>query len=316
MVERAEEIYQALLNSGISEKELTKHVNEKETEFQGFMTKRAILYLIAKEHGIDVDSREDKEILNHIAEEVIDYNDSAIPISSVLENLRNIVIAGRVEAVYQVRDFVKKDNTPGRVGSFQICDNSDCIKVVLWNESVEIMENELFKKGEIIQVVGAYSKKGRDGNLEVHLGRQGNIILAPENVKIHEIVELKVSENKSSEPSSTPVRESKEKKSKWTVQSLYEKEGFVRFITGTVEVEFFKELTLKNGDKSFLFKLVLSDESASIKVTIWGLQAVECVKLITDGDKVKLSNIVIKENSYTNEKELNFTKKSTLEVLG
>ena len=34
MVERAEEIYQTLLDSGISEKELTVHINEKEAEFQ------------------------------------------------------------------------------------------------------------------------------------------------------------------------------------------------------------------------------------------------------------------------------------------
>lgn len=312
MVERAEEIYQALLEAGISEQEINENITEKETEFQGFMTKPAILYLIAKEHGVNVDSAENKEILNHITEEIIDYNDFAIPISSIVENMRNIVIVGKLEAVFQVGDFVKKDGTPGRVGSFKICDNSDCIKVVLWNESVKIMENELFKKGEIIQIIGVYSKKGREGKLEVHLGRQGKIVLAPENVKLPEGVDLENSKCQPSEDPSEIFRESTKKKSTWTIQNLFEKEGFIRFATGVVEVEFFKELTLKNGEKSFLLKLILSDESASIKVNIWGIQAVECLKLITDGANVKLSNVVIKENSYSNEKELNFTKKSDI----
>ncbi len=315
MVERAEEIYQALLDAGISEKEIDQQINEKETEFQGFMTKPAILYLIAKEHGVDVDSSENKEILNHISEDIIDYNDFAIPISSVEENMSNIVITGRVERIFTIRDFVRKDGSPGRVGSFQICDKSKCIKIVLWSENVTIMENDYFKKGEIIQVVGGYSKKGRDEKLEVHLGRQGNIILAPEDVVLTDIVKPGIAESEFSETLSKPKNESSNKKSTWTIQSLHNKEGFIRFISGIVKVEFFKELTLKSGEKSFLLKLILSEESSSIKVNIWGLKAVECVKLITDGDNIKLSNVVIKENSYTNEKELSFTKKSNLEVL-
>ena len=47
MVERAEEIYQALVDAGISEDEISHQVKEKDTEFQGFMTKQAILFLIA-----------------------------------------------------------------------------------------------------------------------------------------------------------------------------------------------------------------------------------------------------------------------------
>ncbi|MFX0005462.1 MAG: hypothetical protein ACFFA7_06135 [Promethearchaeota archaeon] len=315
MVERAEEIYQALLDAGISEQEINENITEKEAEFQGFMTKPAILYLIAKEQGVNIDSIENKEILNHITEEIIDYNDFAITISSIVENMRNIVIVGMVETVFQVGAFIKKDGTSGRVGSFKICDNSDCIKVVLWNENVEILENELFKKGEIIQIIGGYSNKGRDGKLEVHLGRQSNIILAPENVKLPEIVNSKNAKYQPSEHSSEILKENSKKKSKWTIQNLFEKDGFIRFITGEIQVDFFKELTLKNGDKSFLLKLILSDESASIKVNVWGIRAVECLKLITEGATVKLSNVLIKENAYSNEKELNFTKKSDIQFL-
>jgi ssDNA-binding replication factor A large subunit len=312
MVERAEEIFQALLDSGIAEEELMAQVKEKETEFQGFMTKQAILYLIAKENGVNVDPSENAEILEAISEDVIDYNDFAISISSVTENMSNIVIAGRITEVYGKNDFLRKDGTPGTVGSFQICDLSDCIKVVLWNDQTEIMDNRFLQKREIIQVVGAYSKKGLKDKLELHLGRQGKIVLAPKGVILPEV---KTSEIKKVDQKEILDKKVDKASSNFTLKELHNKEGFIRFTKGVVQIREFKELTLKNGEKSFLLKLVLSDETASITVNIWGLKAVECVKMIEDGISIKLINMILKENSYLKEKELSSTKSTILEVI-
>jgi len=60
--------------------------------------------------------------------------------------------------------------------------------------------------------------------------------------------------------------------------------------------------------------LIISDDTSSIRVNIWGMKAVECLKIINEGNGIKLSNILIKENTYSNEKELNFTKSSRLEA--
>lgn len=312
MVERAEEIYQALLDAGIREDELMAQVKEKETEFQGFMTKHAILYLIAKENGVNIDSSDNAEILDHITEEVIDYNDFAIPISNIAENMRNIVIAGRITEIHGKKDFVRKDGTPGIVGSFQICDRSECIKVVLWNDQADIMDNRFFQTREIIQVIGAYSKKGKKDNLEVHLGRQGRLVLAPKGVGLPEVKNFEVKEVSQIKPVEKLVDKMS---SKFTITGLYDKEGFIRFVEGIVQIREFKELTLKNGEKSFLLKLVLNDDTAAISVNIWGLKAVECVKMIENGVNIKLSNVMIKENTYSNEKELSSTKSTLLELI-
>jgi len=305
MVERAERIYEKLLDLGLSEEDISRQVNEKLTEFQGFMTKEGALYLIGKDNGIDLYSS-DPQIQNEI-EELIDYNDFMIPITNINETMSNIVIAGRVTEIFGVKSFNKKDGTPGIVGSFVICDKSECIKLVLWNDQAKIMENESFQKDEIIQIIGGYSKVGATGNLEVHLSRQGKIVLAPKDIVLPEVERVRPS----------LVGEKKEVKSptKHTIEEIFKKEGFIKFITGIAHVEMFKELTLKNSDKSFLLKLVLSDDTASIKVNIWGMRAVEGMKIINDGVGVRLTNVVIKENSYSNEKELSFTKSSSLELL-
>ncbi|NVM34427.1 MAG: hypothetical protein HWN81_02450 [Candidatus Lokiarchaeota archaeon] len=305
MIERAEQVYQALMDLGLSEDEINSQINKKLMEYQGFMTKEGALYLIGKENGIDVYSS-DPNIQKEI-EELIDYNDFAILIEDIIEGMQNIVIVGRVTDIFGINNFTKKDGTSGIVGSFQICDLSNCIKIVLWNNQVKDMENEYFKKGEIIQVIGGYSKKGIDDNLEIHLSRQGKLVLAPEGVTLPKI---KKNEN-------INVYEEKvgKKSSKFTIEELHMKEGFIRFVKGTVQIDKFKELTLKNGEKSFLLKLILSDDTASIRVNIWGIKAVECIKFVNDGAGIKLSNVFLKVNSYSDEKELNFTKSSRLEVI-
>lgn len=305
MVERAEKIYEKLLDLGLSEEDINSQVSEKLTEYHGFMTKEGALYLIGKDNGIDLYSS-DPQIQDEI-EELIDYNDFMIPIADINETMRNIVIAGRITEIFGMKSFNKKDGTPGVVGSFVICDKSECIKLVLWNDQTKIMKNESFQKDEIIQIIGGYSKMGTTGNLEVHLSRQGKIVLAPKNIVLPEVERVR--------PSLVGEKKRVQSPTKHTIEEIFKKEGFIKFITGIAHVEMFKELTLKNGEKSFLLKLVLSDDTASIRVNIWGMRAVEVVKIINDGVGVKVTNVVIKENSYSNEKEISFTKSSFLELL-
>lgn len=307
MVERVEEIYQALLNAGISEDEINQQIKEKESDFQGFMTKQAILYLIAKDYGINVDSTEDIEILKHITEEIIDYNDFTIPISEVTENMRNVVITGRILTFSEINSFIRKDGTLGTVGSFQICDKSECIKIVLWNDQTKILENENFQKGEIVQVIAGYSKLGINNKIEIHLSRQGKIVLAPKGANLPEL-------EKHEQKNLSEIKKTNQN-SNFKIEELHKKQGFIRLVQGIVRIDEFKELTLKNGEKSFLLKLILSDETASIRINIWGMNAVNCMKIIDDGDGVRVSNVLLKENSYSNEKELNFTKRSRLQVI-
>ena len=66
-----EELYQKLLDSGISEAELEKRVRNKASEYGGFMSKQGILFLIAKEKGIYIQSpHEDDQFYQELAEAV------------------------------------------------------------------------------------------------------------------------------------------------------------------------------------------------------------------------------------------------------
>ncbi len=299
MVEKAEEIYHLLLNAGFNEEEIKSQIRQKITKFQGLMSKDAILYLIAKEHGINISSYEDEKNGDDIDHGSIDYSDFLIQISEVIQGMQNIVIKGNVSEVFGIRDFIHKDGSPGRVGTFEICDESSCIKVVLWGDQVKVIENDLFKKGVTVQIIGGYSKAGINQQIEIHLSRQGNIVLSKAR-------ELKTKAIYS------PIRDRKSPKN--SIQDLYGKDGFIRLVTGIVHAKEFKEITLKSGDKTFLLKITLTDNTGYIKINIWDIKAVELVNLLTIGEPIKISNVIMKLNSYSNEKELNLTKSSQIKI--
>jgi ssDNA-binding replication factor A large subunit len=298
-----EELYQKLLVSGISEQQLEQELERKIKEFGGFMTKQGILFIIAKEHGINPYN----DALYKELEEMIDYDEFSITVEEIKEQMTNIVLLGKILSFSQPYEFTRKDSSIGKVSSFTLVDWTGVIKVVLWEENAQLVESEFFKKGELIRVIGGYSKKGENYSVELHIGKKGRVILAPVDVSkklrnhlatINEELILK-----------------RPKTSKFLIKDLMEQDSFIRELQGKIKIEYFKEITKKSGDKTFLLKILVSDKSATIRVNIWDMEAVESLKLLEDECNIVITNLIIKKNSFTQEKELLFTKKSTLQIL-
>jgi replication factor A1 len=230
----------------------------------------------------------------------IDYNDFLIPISKVTEGMQNIVVSGKVVNILGLQSFNRKNGTQGHLRKFQLCDNSDCINIVLWGEQTKLMDNKLFQIGAFVQIIGGYSKNGLEDELEIHLSKQGKLILQEKRVSEMNIV-LPSQKNISS--------------SKLNINQIYNKEGFIPFVLGVVHLEEFKSITLKTEEETFLLKFSLSDDTGTIKVIVWGKKAVELGKFLIDGDKVQISNVKINFNSFLNEKELSLTRNSQFKAL-
>ena len=299
-----DELYQKLLALGLSEEELEKKVKNKVEEYGGFMSKQGILFIIARENGLDVRSPDIDDYIYDELEEEVDYDEFTIDILDLREGMSNIVLLGKILEVKKTREFVRRDESVGKVSSFLLGDPTGTVKVVLWDERVDIVKHEYFKSNQLIRVIGGYSKLGQDEALEVHLGRKGTLILSPEiNGKKREQFEaITVADfeetitNNTLEPLSQVIQQNK----------------YITAVKGTVQIEEFKELELKSGDKSFLLSLFLDVDGFTIRVKAWGMKAVECLRVVTDGDLVSITNLIVKESKYTKEKELVFTKNSSV----
>lgn len=305
------EIYEKLLGLGFTEEELTKEIRKKANEFGGFMSETGILFIIAKENGIKVETpeyggKEYEEYQEYFNE--IDYDEFTMHISDLEEGLQNIVILGKILKIFAPREFVRKDSSTGLVGSFFIADITAKVKIVLWNEKTKIMDNEYFTNDQLVRILGGYTKLNREGTIEVHIGKRAEIILAPQDIPKKKLDELMSIRNEERELEN-------QRKIDMQLYDLLSRYSFIKKVRGYIKIEEFREITKKNGEKTFLLKCIFSDNSLSIRLVVWGMNAVRMLKLIQDGDYVLLQNLTVKENTYTNEKELLFTQKSSLEIL-
>lgn len=288
----------------MSKQELEKKVKNKIEEYGGFMSKQGVLFIIARENGLDVRSPGIDDYLYDELEEEVDYDEFTIDISDLREGMSNIVLLGKILRARKAREFVRKDQSVGKVCSFLLGDTTGTVKIVLWDERVDSVNQEYFKPNELVRIIGGYSKIGQNETIEVHLGKKGTLILSPDvsgkNREKFEALTIKSSEDTMPKDNLKPLSQA------------IQQNKYISSVKGIVQIEGFKELELKSGKKSFLLTLFLEVEGFTIRVKAWGMKAVECLKVVNDGEFISITNLAVKENKYTTEKELLFTKNSSV----
>jgi replication factor A1 len=306
MISNLADVFEILLKEGFSEEQITQELERKVKQFHGFISKEGALFLVAKDLGIEFQSPKIDGQLYQDVEQEIDYDEFAIPIKDLQEGMTNIVLLGKVSRVFKIKDFIRKDGSSGRVGSFLIGDATGQVKIVVWDENTKIMNSELFEAGLLIRIVEGYCKKNQKGYLEVHLGKKGKIMLNPEDISEKKKTELEDINAYSDDLGKNSIESDQSIK----ITDLFEKEGFIPEIRGQVKNLDLKEIDKKNREKTFLLKFLLMDETGSIQCLVWNMKAIEVLQNINNGDILAIRNVLIKTNSYTQENQLQFTKKT------
>lgn len=304
-------IFNALMKEGFNESDIKEKIKEKVNEFSGFITNEGAALLVAKDMGLNVSSPFIEGDPNAFLEQEIDYDEFTIPINEVKEGMSNIVLLGFISKVFQPREFKRKDGTIGKVGTFYLTDPSGTIKIVVWDENADLLSSKYFRKGEIVRFIGGYGKLGTDNQIEVHLGKKGKLEIAPEEVNKKKLCELEEFRDSQDSKEFEPIVKDTVK-----IEQLNSEEGFYHEITGIVsKILNFKEFTKDDGTKSFLLKLCLKDETGNIPLLIWDMKAIECLKLIEENVRVKITQFTVKYNEYSKRTEISFGKKSTMVLL-
>ncbi|MBD3215913.1 MAG: hypothetical protein GF311_25100 [Candidatus Lokiarchaeota archaeon] len=315
-----QEVYQALMDLGFTEEDLEEEVRQKESKFHGFITKQGALFLIAKENGIQIRAEDVDPEAYAEAEQEVDYNEFIVPIEDLDKQMTNIVLLGKVTRIFPVNEFVRKDGTAGKVGSFLVTDASGTTKVVLWGEQVKIMESEFFQVGTTIRCINGYAKIGLKELLEVHFSKKSKLLLDPQDISKKmrsklEQIPIPKGAGMNTLSKNTGEYEGYKGDEKLEVKDLFTKEGFIASLSGIITIGGLKEFTKDNGDKSFLLKLLLTDRTGEITVNIWGMSAIEILKMVENGMSVQLKNVFIEENEYSKSKEITFNKKSVIKFI-
>jgi replication factor A1 len=104
-----------------------------------------------------------------------------------LEQGRSCNVYGTVSDIGENRSFVKSDGSPGQLASFTLQDKTAEIRIVLWNEKANIIDNLV--PGIPVSIDNGFAKEGMNG-LELHVSSLGQVIVEEEFVPQQKIFSL------------------------------------------------------------------------------------------------------------------------------
>jgi len=147
--------------SGLPEQDVKAKMKEKEEELSGLISKEGVVYIVAKELGINLLEKMKKRL----------------KIKNIVANMKNVDIVGKIISISAVRNF-KTEKAEGKVASIYIADETSSIRIVLWNDETKFLDK--FNVGDVIRVQGYV--KDNNGQLEIRLGKYGKIMKSDEKI--------------------------------------------------------------------------------------------------------------------------------------
>ncbi|MDI6798843.1 MAG: DUF2240 family protein [Candidatus Aenigmarchaeota archaeon] len=158
----------------ISREELKKRIVQKQEELSGLVSLEGAAYLVARELGIN------------LLEEVR----RKLEIKNIVPGMRNVNTIGRVFKILNIVEFKRADGSDGRVANFYLGDSSGCVRIVLWDKQVSLIEEGAVKLGDVIQVFNGLAKENVFGEIEVTLGKYGGVRSVEDSFDLPSLEEL------------------------------------------------------------------------------------------------------------------------------
>lgn len=242
-------------------KDILKLIEEKRKELgPEVVNEESAAMIVARELGIDLQQVSPKARLR---------------IEDITVENRNVVLTAKVVNVGTVRTFSRPGGGEGKVASIIVADETGQIRVALWDEITSVVTEEAITVGAVIQIRGAYVKKGLRDTLELNLGRMGGI-------RVLEDYEAKELEIKTPESGSTHV------------SNLHEKMFDVSLTVRLDRLQSISSFTRKSdGAEGKVISAVGVDDTGSVRVVFWDEHA-EQMQDAKEGEVIKLAGAYTK----------------------
>ncbi len=233
-----------------------------------------------------------------------DVNDSKIPrleisndeylqksillsVKDINLNYKKISIRGVISQIYKKKEYNKNDGTKDNVQNIIVKDKTDSVRITFWNESTEILVD--VSEDDLIFLTNLKPKE-YDNHINLTFTKYSSF----------EIIESSKNKNKN-----------------YTIAEVQNQDGYLKgsVIGNILEIEPIKPITKRTGEIVFLLRFILSDDTSAILVNVWGDFCLEVAKIISIDLRVVISKGLVKFDENSQNKILNISDKSKLEVL-
>ncbi len=248
-------------SSEYDRKDILKLIEDKRKELgPEVVNEESAAMIVARELGIDLQQVSPKARLR---------------IEDITEENRSVTLTGKVVSVGTVRTFSRSGAGEGKVASIIVGDETGQIRVALWDEVTSAITEGAINVGSVIQIRGAYVKKGLRNALELNLGRMGGI-------RVLEDDEAKELEIKTAEGGTAHVGD------------LHDRMFDVTLTVRLDRLQNLSTFTRKNdGAEGKVMSAVGVDETGSVRVVFWDDHA-EQMQDAKEGEVIKLTGAYTK----------------------
>ncbi len=187
----------------------------------------------------------------------------------------NVVFIAKVISVGDIKEFTRDNDTIGRVVNLTLADDTGSIRAALWDEACDLVKIGDIKVGHNLKVKG-YIKQGQRG-LEVNVGKGGSIEHVEKEVPVN-IKPLKINEIK---PGMNGMN----------------------IVGKVIDIGAMRTFARKDGTTGKVANVTIGDETGKIRLVLWDAKAES--PGFNVGDTVEITNAYARENTFSNQTELN-----------
>ena len=192
------------------------------------------------------------------------------------EGMYDITVMFSVQRVFGLSTFTRRtDGSEGKVLSVIGADDTASRRIVFWDEHAELMQDA--HEGEVVRLSGAYTKKGRYGDVEVHAGRTA--VIERDLDEAIEVVETAAAtfQEMGMQPISNLSLEMRDVDIEGKVVKIFPVNTFQR-ATGEGRVQ----------------NILITDGTGTVRVTFWN-EDVDKIKSLQEGDIIRVRHGYVKE---------------------
>jgi len=245
----------------LGKEEIHQLINNKMDELGEFVTELGAAHIVARELGVDLSSEPQVNV------------QSSLNIGQLVPDITNVNLLGRIVRVYDQYSFKRKDGSEGVLQSAIIEDKTGTIRVVFWDEKASEIQKNNCKSGDPIRIFNGYTRVGRDGSIEVHLGMRSQIQIRPSGLKDEDL------------PDSKPIHVK--------IAEIKGNEMDVSIKGKITQLDDVLEFERSDGSKGQKKGIIIGDETGEIYVNFWN-EKVERLDTINLGDIVEIIGLAAK----------------------
>jgi len=257
-----ENIIQQILRArrDLSRDDVLKMIYEKKRSAEDYFLDEVAARIIASELGVEIQG-EEKTFQGEIA------------IKDLVSGLNDVTVSGRVVAVYPAQTFSRNDMTEGKVARLLLADRTGTLKLVVWDDKVDLVKTGKIQPMQIVRVLHGYARDGIDGKLELHVGKRGELLISPPDIDENTLPDVADLMDK--------------------IGQLTPEKRRASVMGSTSEVFQSTEFTRQDGTKGKVRRLRLRDETGEIIVVFWN-EKVDELGAINEGAQMRITNARIK----------------------